>query len=291
MNELNTLIQELKKYDNKDGYKLQYKTIKERFNPIIKKLIEIGEPALDLLHELIKNEETWSCLFALEILKEIKSEKSIPFLIEYIVLNEDGDYWEGCEEAMYGLNNIGRPAIKPLILELKKHFDNKKYLMYLVSSLTETADDEAYDFMLHYTNQYLENTSEYKEWFPIDHFTHDFSKQGKNEVLPILKEIQEMDHLSEHAHIELRDTIWQLEDPEGFEDEMDRIIDNSEKRYDEKRKLGRNEPCWCGSEKKYKKCCLGKDLKEKGKPRKVYIIGGKEYIGNLDEFEEDESER
>ncbi|EIZ0312434.1 SEC-C metal-binding domain-containing protein [Vibrio parahaemolyticus] len=24
-------------------------------------------------------------------------------------------------------------------------------------------------------------------------------------------------------------------------------------------KLGRNEPCWCGSKKKYKRCHLGRD--------------------------------
>ena len=27
-----------------------------------------------------------------------------------------------------------------------------------------------------------------------------------------------------------------------------------------RRKIGRNDPCPCGSGKKYKKCCLGKDL-------------------------------
>ena len=26
-------------------------------------------------------------------------------------------------------------------------------------------------------------------------------------------------------------------------------------------KVGRNEPCWCGSGKKYKKCCFEKDAK------------------------------
>ncbi|MEW5760915.1 MAG: SEC-C metal-binding domain-containing protein, partial [Candidatus Thermoplasmatota archaeon] len=30
--------------------------------------------------------------------------------------------------------------------------------------------------------------------------------------------------------------------------------------YDKKHKIGRNEPCPCGSGKKYKKCCLGKEL-------------------------------
>ncbi|MBI2176025.1 SEC-C domain-containing protein [Candidatus Woesearchaeota archaeon] len=36
-----------------------------------------------------------------------------------------------------------------------------------------------------------------------------------------------------------------------------------------KRKLGRNDPCHCGSGTKYKKCCLDNDLKETGSPRKV----------------------
>ena len=35
------------------------------------------------------------------------------------------------------------------------------------------------------------------------------------------------------------------------------------------RKLGRNEPCHCGSGKKYKKCCLDKDIEETGKPIKI----------------------
>ena len=37
----------------------------------------------------------------------------------------------------------------------------------------------------------------------------------------------------------------------------------------EQRKLGRNEPCHCGSGKKYKKCCLDKDIKQYGKAMKV----------------------
>ena len=37
------------------------------------------------------------------------------------------------------------------------------------------------------------------------------------------------------------------------------------------RKLGRNEPCYCGSGKKYKKCCLPKDRKELGRRRKIPV--------------------
>ena len=40
--------------------------------------------------------------------------------------------------------------------------------------------------------------------------------------------------------------------------------------YEQKpRKLGRNEPCHCGSEKKYKKCCLAKDIKRHGRAVKA----------------------
>lgn len=35
------------------------------------------------------------------------------------------------------------------------------------------------------------------------------------------------------------------------------------------RKIGRNEPCHCGSGKKYKECCLEKDIKETGGPARV----------------------
>jgi len=36
---------------------------------------------------------------------------------------------------------------------------------------------------------------------------------------------------------------------------MDRKIDTT---YRAEKKPGRNEPCYCGSGKKYKKCCIGK---------------------------------
>lgn len=37
------------------------------------------------------------------------------------------------------------------------------------------------------------------------------------------------------------------------------------------KKIGRNDPCPCGSGKKYKNCCLGKTEE----PKKVYTTGGK----------------
>ena len=43
---------------------------------------------------------------------------------------------------------------------------------------------------------------------------------------------------------------------ESSEERNDKVIDFAERK---KKKIGRNDPCPCGSGKKYKKCCLGKD--------------------------------
>ncbi|MDX8519001.1 SEC-C metal-binding domain-containing protein [Mesorhizobium dulcispinae] len=38
------------------------------------------------------------------------------------------------------------------------------------------------------------------------------------------------------------------------------------KRWKAMKGLGRNDPCWCGSGQKYKKCHLNRSLQEKGNP-------------------------
>src|SRR3989338_7303196 len=105
------LIEKFREFDNKEGYSLSYDKVKNKLRPIMQEIIQNGEKYLDDMHNILNNEETWSCLLALEILKEIKSEKSISFLIEFIENNEEGDYFEGCEEAMKALIAIGSPSI------------------------------------------------------------------------------------------------------------------------------------------------------------------------------------
>lgn len=52
---------------------------------------------------------------------------------------------------------------------------------------------------------------------------------------------------------------------------MDRQIEVMNRSDVKKRKLGRNEPCYCGSGKKYKKCCLSEDMEEIGRQRKIAV--------------------
>lgn len=49
-------------------------------------------------------------------------------------------------------------------------------------------------------------------------------------------------------------------------------------------KIGRNDPCPCGSGKKYKKCCLGRERKKRWSLEEVRSFSTKEIISRLGEF-------
>jgi tetratricopeptide (TPR) repeat protein len=238
--EIISLVEDLKQYDNDQGYKLSYEKVKDKLENTIKQLIGYGEDCVEYLHPILDHDETWSCLFALETLKEIKSEKSLFPLINFIKNNEDGDYWESCEDAMFALAAIGEPAVKPLLDEVKSNFKDKKYFIYLVGALTEIKHDDVYSFMEDTLKDYLEKSSEYDSWFKIEDFVYNLDKQGKKEILPLLKKILEMDHLSRHEQIEIKDTIEIIEHPKKFKKEMDDMA-KSFKRYEELKKEDINE--------------------------------------------------
>lgn len=98
---------------------------------------------------------------------------------------------------------------------------------------------------------------------------------GYEELLEIKKD-------PTHDLYEERIVEWLGEDfdPDSFDKQcinrkLDDITNWQEQSNDfsniKRRKLGRNEPCYCGSGKKYKKCCLPKDMKEIGGQRKVPV--------------------
>src|SRR3989344_2441961 len=209
------LISQLQQFDNPKGYRMEYETVKEKLATVVAQLIQKGDAALSQLHELLEYEESWSCAFALEALKGIKSEKSIPFLIEFIKENENGDSFESCDEALWALEAIGKPAVEPLIVELKKEFANDNFFGYLVEALTDIKDDKVYPFMVEITEDYLKNPEKYEDWFEIDAFTYGFARQGKKEALPLLKMVLATD-LSKEEKREDESTIEAIEGPDGY---------------------------------------------------------------------------
>ena len=211
------LINELQKYDNAKGYKLEYEEARKELIPTIEELISFSNERLDELHKLIRCPETWSSLFALEILREIRSEKSIQFLIDYIIKNEKEEYGDSCEDAMFALTSIGVPAIESLINEVKNQFEKNQFYIYLVGALTEIKSKEVYKFMRQIAEDYINNEEKYGEWFHIDIFISDFDKQGEKEILPLLKEIIKLERISKHEKIEIKGTIEIIEDPVAYE--------------------------------------------------------------------------
>ncbi len=210
------LIKELQKYDNKEGYKLEYEDVKNKLGDIITKLINAGDSVVDCFHSLLLREDTWSCLFSLEILKEIKSEKSIPFLINFIKKNEKGDHLDGCENAMGALINIGKPAVELLLRGVKLSFVNREFYIYLVGALTGIKDDRIYNFMKEITEDYVNDYKKYDGWFRIDSWIFEFEKQEKKEIIPLLEELLKMSHLSKGEKLEINDTIAIIKDPVDF---------------------------------------------------------------------------
>ena len=258
--EIVSLVNELQKYDNKKGYKLSHKEAEERLDGIAEKLAAHGKAALAYLHPLLESEETWSCLFALRILGKIRSGKSISHLIEFIRKNEDGDYWEGCDDAMLALRAIGEPAVDILLEEVESDFRKKAYFDFLVGALTGIKSGKVYSFMAQTIRDYLENHEKYDGWFDIESFTFEFDVQGKKESIPLLRQLLEMD-LPEMTRREIEYRIEAIEDPEKHKAKMERIAKTWKQppaaKKPKDRQPGRNDRCPCGSGKKYKKCCLG----------------------------------
>lgn len=212
------LINELEQFDNKHGYRMSYEQVSHQLFPIVELIVKKGEELLPYLHELIKYEETWSCLFALMALKDIKNPQSVPYLIDFLKRTNDSDYYKSGEEAMF--------------------------------ALTEIKDERVYSYMVFILEDYTNNPEKYNEWFSIDAWCFDFTEQGNKEVLPLLKRVLDMPNLTDDEQIEIKDTIEALEDPEKWQRKIETDIQIL------KKKIGRNEPCPFGSGKKYKKCCL-----------------------------------
>lgn len=225
--EIIKLITELRRYDNPQGYKLDYYEIKKKLETCIKNLTNAGEDALEHLYPLLEHGETWSCLFALEILKELKSEKSIHHLIKFIEKNEQGDYLESCEDAMYTLISIGKPAIPILLEKLKNNFENKTEHSFLIGALNSIKDERVYNFMVEIVKNYIDDYKKYDDWLDIHMFVADFDKQENKEVLPILKELVKMPNLSRNEKLEIADTIKIIEDPKKFKEEIKKQVEES----------------------------------------------------------------
>jgi|GEM_PF-1005010 len=228
-------IEFLKSVDEEKFYEMEEEEVRKYIGESYNELVKLGSRATEELGKLLEDKSTWSCYFALKIMREVKDPESIPYLINF--LRNDSDYWEVSEEAMFALAEIGKPSIPLLMKEVKKEFEDKIYNFYMVGALTRIAEPEVYDFMIETTKDFLQNPEKYAGWFHIDHFTFNFEEQGRKDALPLLKQLLKSKTVTDMEQREILDTVRMLEDPEGYKRELMEMaggVDKTSAVYEEK---------------------------------------------------------
>jgi hypothetical protein len=226
MEMLNRDIDFLKSLDTEEFYEKDEDEMRKYASRALQELVEMGSDATPALIALLNTEFTWSCFFALALLRQIKDPHTIPSLIAF--LRKESDDSMANEEAMFALQDIGDLSIHPLIEELEEEFNHKRYNTYLVGALTGILGPDPYDFMVNITNDFINNPGHYKGWFCIDDFTYNFVLQERQDAVPLLKKILEMKMLTVSEREEIQDTIKALEHPESYKKEMQRTIQEIE---------------------------------------------------------------
>jgi len=209
----------LKSLDTEEFYNKDEDDVCRYAHNTIQELIELGNQATGELIELLQTEFTWSCFFALTIFRQTKDPQAIPALIAF--LKRESDDSMANEEAMFALQDIGDPSIIPLIEDIEEAFDTKKYNSYLVGGLTGIIGPESYEFMVKITKDFIGKPWRYKGWFLIEDFTYNFVKQGRTDAIPLLLQVLEMKGITGSEKHELEDTIRALEDPQGYEKDIE----------------------------------------------------------------------
>jgi len=212
--EVQNLILKLKEYDSSDFDGKDYEFVRRIADNTINSLMVNGEIILDYIYPLLECPETWTCLFGIEILGKIKSEKSVKILIDFIIQYEDTDYYDRCDEAMFALINIGKPAAKEIIITLDNLSRKNKYSGYLDEALSKIDDKEGRLFRSNILKDYIKNDKKYHGWFNLTLFIVGFNSDEK-EVLPLLKQLLKMDITKKEEH-EILSAIEEIEDPEKY---------------------------------------------------------------------------
>jgi len=212
---LNKHIDFLKSLDTEEFYNKDEDDVRRYAHNTIQEFIQLGTHATNELIELLHAEFTWSCFFALTIFRETKDRQAVPAIIAF--LKKESDDSMANEEAMFALQDIGDPSIIPLIEDLEEAFDNKKYNSYLIGALTGIIGPAPYDFMVKITKDFISKPWRYKGWFHIEDFTYNFVKQGRQDAIPLLKQVLDVKAITGTEKRELEDTIRALEDPDSYE--------------------------------------------------------------------------
>lgn len=234
---------------------------------------------------------------ALLLLTHLKSEKAIPFLLEVLKQNDDYiDFWFGdtlfelIKPVLFYSNKNNEQDFLSFIKEPNVNAYSKSIVSETLLQILYFKSDVNRQEFLSYCENILDFLIENKENKNIldtefiGLFISDLVEHRTVELLPKIKELFDLEivgywvcgdyesvleDISEDINIETPKSYtnflevytdfkksWNpAVDDTNFFDSKDDYFDEP---YISSKKVGRNEPCPCGSGKKYKKCCINK---------------------------------
>ena len=222
MEEIGHYIAALKSVDSDAFYDKEESEVWPLVHTAVDALSHLGPAVTPRLCTLLDTDFTWSCFYALKILRQTKDPQAIPALIA--LLDRESDDALACEEAMLALQDIGGPAVEPLLQELAIQFHEQHYNSYLVGALTGIVGQAPYEYMVSIVQDYLQNPGKYHGWFHPGDFTFNFGKQQRTAVLPRLHQLLAVKNLDSHERQEIAETIEVLETPGLYEQRLRQTI-------------------------------------------------------------------
>ena len=153
--EINKLICNLKEVDDEEKFPIDYyegyELRRKAKDQVVKKLIEIGRPAVPALVGVLQKHDTWSAILAAEILGKIGDERAIQPLLRCLEDKEDLDFLH--EEAMFALVKIGRPAVPYLIKSVERNISDDLAIIYPIGALGRIRCKESFEFLIKLLNE------------------------------------------------------------------------------------------------------------------------------------------
>jgi len=256
----------------------------EEFTPNYLELLDISEDNLDDLIEIALDKDLkfadaedekdiYLPCHALQALGQYGTTKPLNDILERLNFFEDDDYYENA--VMHYLEKIGSADKIDILLEYfldkTKNDSGRMIVLEAIENIFQKKGSLPKDMIENSLVQYLEEDDEWDELlnaFAI-FFLIDISKDKHIELIRQVFERKPVDIFYdgdlEDIEIKLglrekRETKPQRLYDDFFDiDEID-DMDNLSllPLVNDKPKVGRNDPCPCGSGKKYKKCCLNK---------------------------------
>lgn len=254
------------------------------------KIVSKGSDVVPSLINLLNNEafhmedapgQGWAPIHAVALLGEIKAEESIQPMLKWLLeTNPSEDILHS--QLITSLGLLGEAAY-PFVLEAFDKIDSEDHRMALCDTLVNTGvkSDRVFNIILNYLHEM------------VDYGAMMFGVYGDAKAIPYLQkaladwkiESTGKNLLANQEVIELCASIKKLggtltseeEDKlkkvlalrKKFSKQIDSMFQSDDAYEQEKqepvrnprRNLGRNDPCWCGSGKKYKKCHWSSDQK------------------------------